>query len=533
MKLPLRDYQRQAVDSVTEAWSRGVNRPGVVMATGLGKTVVFAHLVEQAVARGEKALILVHRDELAKQARDTVLSVMPDLEVGIVKAEKNEVDAPVVIGSVQTLMRPNRREPLTGVGMLVADEAHHAAAPSWSEVLEHYGAFDGTPTAGFTATMNRADSRGLGDIWQEVVFKRDILWGIMNGWLCDLRGESVTLDGLDLATVAKSRGDYQDGSLGEALEACGAGQVAARAYKEKAGNRQGFAAWPTVSCAYSTADDFNAAGIRTEVIVGETPYEERDRIFARYRRRETQVLSSVMALTEGWDMPQAEVAVIGRPTTNPGLFTQIAGRVARTFPGKSEGLIMDVVGATNNVSLSSIVDLSATRVAVKDSESLAEAYEREEFERGNIAKDVVKGRVTSSVAELFANSTAAWLQTYAGTWFIPAGDRLVLLWPSDQGPELFRVGHCSSHSAKDGEWTRDGLTLGYALAWGEAMAIDLDPTVAKRTASWRRSRRKPSPEQVGFAQRLKIETEGHTKASLSNEISVKLASKMLDPKGKR
>lgn len=530
-KLTPRPYQQEAIAAVRDAWGRGVVRPAVVMATGLGKTVVFAHLASGAVDAGQKVLVLVHRDELAKQAKKTIQSVAPDLRVGIVKAELNEVDAPVVVGSVQTLMRPNRRESLTGIGMIVADECHHAAAPSWSEVLEHYGAFDGTPTVGFTATMNRADSRGLGDVWQEVVFKRDILWGIMNGYLCDLRGESVTVDGLDLATVAKSRGDYQDGSLGEALEACGAGQIAAQAYREKAGNRQGFAAWPTVSCAHSTAEDFNAAGIPTEVIVGDTPYEERDRIFERYRKRETQVLSSVMALTEGWDMPQAEVALIGRPTTNPGLFTQIAGRVARTFPGKTEGLILDVVGATRNVSLSSIVDLSETKVQVKDSESLGEAYEREEFERGNIAKDVVKGKVTSAVAELFANSTAAWLQTYAGTWFIPAGDRLVLLWPSEDG--TFKVGHCSSTSARDGEWVRDGLTLGYALAWGEALAIDFDPTVASRTAKWRKSRRKPSQQQVDFATRLKIDTEGLSKVELSDAISIKLASKMLDPRKRK
>src|SRR5690606_17627414 len=91
-------------------------------------TVTFAHLVKD---HGTKSLVLVHRDELARQAMDKIRSVAPDLNVGLVKAESNETDADVIVASVQTLVNPDRLSQISGVDLVVVDEAHHAAAPSY------------------------------------------------------------------------------------------------------------------------------------------------------------------------------------------------------------------------------------------------------------------------------------------------------------------------------------------------------------------------------------------------------------------
>src|SRR5690606_38251882 len=163
----------------------------------------------------------------------------------------------------------------------------------------------------------------LGDVWEDVVFHKDIMWCIINNFLVDVEAQTLEIDGLDLASVARSRGDYHEGQLGEALEASGAGPVSAAAYREHAGNRQGRLVTPTVSTAESFAQDFRDQGISTEVVTGSTPVEERQEIFKRYQERETQVLANCMVLTEGWDMPQAEVAVIARPTQSRGLFIQM------------------------------------------------------------------------------------------------------------------------------------------------------------------------------------------------------------------
>src|SRR4051812_2875424 len=107
--LRLRGYQAEAIDAALAKLEEHT-RTAVVLPTGMGKTVVFSHLIAQTVAAGKVVLVLVHRDELAEQAKDKMHSVAPDAEVGIVKAERNEVvGRDVIVASVQTLARPKRR----------------------------------------------------------------------------------------------------------------------------------------------------------------------------------------------------------------------------------------------------------------------------------------------------------------------------------------------------------------------------------------------------------------------------------------
>src|SRR5690349_2329285 len=106
--LESRPYQDEALQAIEAEWAKGNTRTAVVLPTGMGKTVVFARLTKDRAQYG-RVLILVHRDELARSAAQKLHSVAPELEVGIVKAGENDVDAQVIIGSVQTLARVNRR----------------------------------------------------------------------------------------------------------------------------------------------------------------------------------------------------------------------------------------------------------------------------------------------------------------------------------------------------------------------------------------------------------------------------------------
>lgn len=526
MILKPRSYQVEAIDAVIEAVERGITRPVVLLPVGSGKTVTFAHLINKM---NVSTVVLVHRDELAEQAADKIRGIAPDLDVGIVKAERNELDAQVKICSIQTLYQQNRIEQLIEsgpIGLIVYDECHHAPAPANRSVLEQLGAYDDVPCVGFTATLKRSDETGLGDVWQEVVFKRDFLWGIANGFLVDVRAKSVTIDDLDLSQIAKSRGDYRDGQLGDAMIRAGAPAIAAREYLEAAGDRQGIGFTPTVRCAEEFVKEFRKVGITTELIVGTTPKADRERIYQDYRDRKVQMLMSVMALTEGFDMPQAEVCGVFRPTENPALFQQMVGRISRLFPGKTEGLVLDLVGATRRNNLSSLEDLSETKVVLHSNESLREAYERELREEKNIVSDVLKGNTTSKVVSLFQSSSNVWLQTPGGRWFIPTREGYVFLWPFEG---MFKVGITGSqYEMKGGRYLQERpLSLELAMAWGEQLATEIDGTVSEKDRAWRR--RKAEKSQRDLADRLGIVySEGVRKGELSDKISLHFATRIFD-----
>src|SRR6266498_1005156 len=133
MALELRPYQAEAISAIEDAERRGVRRPLLGLPTGTGKTVIFAALIRR---RGGSALVLAHRDELLVQATDKIRQVDPDAQLGLVKAEANDVEAPVVVASMQTLARESRLARLPQrFKTVVVDEAHHATADSYRRVL--------------------------------------------------------------------------------------------------------------------------------------------------------------------------------------------------------------------------------------------------------------------------------------------------------------------------------------------------------------------------------------------------------------
>lgn len=554
--LPLRPYQEQTISAVHSALrgqQRGtgtgaVNRVAVLLPTGTGKTVIFTdpgfwRPALDLSGRG-RALVLVHRDELAAQAVLKLAQANPGVSVGRVQAWHDEHDAQIVVASVQTVVNPVRQERIRDVGLIVADEAHHAVAPSWVTVLERAGAWRGTPTVGFTATMVRGKDKGnLGDVWQEIVLRRDIIDMIRAGYLVDVRGLRVQIAGLDLKGIRRSHGDLNETELAEHLHDAQAPEQVAQAYREHAADRQGVAFWPDVATAIEGARAMNEVGIPTEVVIGSTPIKDREDIYGRMECGDTQVISNCAVLTEGWDMPCVSAAVIARPTESPGLYVQMVGRILRPwnvrtrYGLKADALVLDVVGASERNRLATLADLSITTKQVKPGQLLSEAADEEEREEtgGRLAPeriDPITGERVVREIDLFRGSHVVWLQTPRGTWFIPAGRWVIFLWP-EATHGLFTVGFVPSHAPGVGaaKPAANGLILDYAMSYAERLAEHIDGqekfSTVKRGSSWR-SRGKATSQQLAKLASLSINASPEmSKAQASDLISMTLATRVL------
>lgn len=540
LSLRLRDYQTAAIEAVERDLSAGRQRVAVVLPTGTGKTVTFAHLAQRYHAStGRRVLILAHRDELVSQAAHKLAEVCPDLGIGIVKAERNEYGADIVVASVQTLINVKRRDAITNVGMVIVDECHHATADTYMAILNWYGCFgarlglpDTAVAVGFTATLGRTDGKALGQVWQTVSFRRDIR-DFIPAYLLDAKGIRVDVDDLDLSGIRRSAGDYQDGALGDALMDSMAAEISAKAYNEHAADRQGILFAPTVRSAGWFADAFNDQGIVTETVSGAMPIDERRAVLRRFQRGDTQVVSNCMVLTEGFDAPWASVAVLARPTSSAPLFVQMVGRVLRPYPGQSQALVLDVCGVGGRHQLATIADLAGIMPA--DGETVTEAIEREAAEaltddyltqrEGSMSR---KGAIVYGEFELFAASRSAWLKTRAGVWFLSKGkDELVFLIPSVTEPGRFSVGTCVTRG-QGGAWVREDLDLDMAMSFGEQVAMsDSIMNTSRKDASWRKSR--PSDGQRNTAGMFGVAiVEGMTRGDVSDLFSIHVASNRID-----
>ncbi|MCD8204980.1 MAG: DEAD/DEAH box helicase, partial [Coprobacillus sp.] len=318
-------YQQECIDEIE---SHASGSYVVQMATGLGKTVTFAN-----IPRHGRVLILAHREELVHQPVKYY-----DCPVGIEMANETSNGEDVVIASVQSLIHRLNKFTPTDFDTLITDECQHAAAASYRKI---YGYFKPRLHLGFSATPQRGDKVRLNDIYQDIIFQRDLRWGITNGYLSDIFCKRVHID-YDLRRVKLQRGDYAPGELEKAMK--GTGDAIAQAYREEAnGSTLIFAA--SVDHAHEIASRIPGAA----VVTGDT--KNRAEIVRDFTDGKIPVIVNVMVFTEGTDIPRVETVMIARPTHSETLYCQMVGRGTRLYEGKDKLTLIDCVGITGKASL--------------------------------------------------------------------------------------------------------------------------------------------------------------------------------------
>ena len=166
----------------------------------------------------------------------------------------------------------------------------------------------------------------LDDVYSDIVFERDLRWGIENGWLSPIKCLRVNI-GYDLSGVASRMGDYAPKELGKAMDKAEHHDAIAQAYKRYAkGATLIFVA--SVECCEEIAKRIPGA----VVVTGET--KNRSEIIAAFTRREIPCIVNCMVFTEGTDIPLVETVIMARPTQSDALYTQMVGRGLRLSPGK-------------------------------------------------------------------------------------------------------------------------------------------------------------------------------------------------------
>lgn len=345
--LNLRAYQTEALISVRDAYKAGKRRVIVSLPTGTGKTVVFAHF-PSVLRMKKRLLVLAHREELLLQARDKFQSVDPELKVEIEQAgARATADAKVVIASVPTLARNASRLsrlPPDEFSIIVVDEAHHAVAPSYRRIFDHFGLFEPRVSRyliGFTATPRRGDKQGLGEVFEEVCYARDMREMIGEHYLCPITGWRVNTD-LSLDNVKVRHGDFVESQLARVVNTPLRNNLLVKAYRDFAAGRRAIVFCVDVAHAKDVHNAFAEAGVRAAPVWGELSRDERRRTLARFSTGEIDVVTNCNLLTEGFDEPRVDSVIMARPTRSKLLYAQMVGRGTRLHPDKRDLMVIDV-----------------------------------------------------------------------------------------------------------------------------------------------------------------------------------------------
>lgn len=322
MGLELREYQRECLAEIEKQNSGSYL---VSMATGLGKTVVFSHIKTKG-----KTLVISHREELVYQPVKYY-----DCPVGIEKANEHSHGESVVLASVQTLINRLDNFKKDEFDVIITDEAHHSAAPSYKKIYSYF-----TPRlhVGFTATPNRGDKVRLDDVYDKIIFERNLRWGIENNYLTDIKCLRIKVS-YNLDRVKRRMGDFVVADLDKAMNTEVSNQQIREVYEK-------YAVGQTLIFAASVAHAENIAALIPGAVVVSQKTANRSKIIEDFTNRKIKCIVNCMIFTEGTDLPLIETIIIARPTQNVSLYTQMVGRGLRKYPGKRYLTLIDLVGVS-------------------------------------------------------------------------------------------------------------------------------------------------------------------------------------------
>ena len=387
-EIQLYDYQREMSERI-EAAFRSCQSVMVQMPTGTGKTVLLTEQVksEERRVKNPCVWIVVHRRELVEQIRATLETMLssPCSTSGTALSLLSD-NSRIKVMSIQWLSR-HYQELKEKPSLIVIDEAHHAVAKTYKEVMD---AFPESKKLGLTATPCRLTRRGFTDLFDVLLQSWSSKKFIADGWLSLYDYMSIREDSEDwrLVNSLKKRGVDGDFSLREMSEKMNVQPSIERLCDtviRYAANKKGITYAIDIAHAEHIAEAYRQHGINALAISSKTPLEERKEIIERFKETSVgdyygkpccaslgltkplgetlsadskadvrdktleqtaniQVLVNVDLFGEGFDCPDVEFIQLARPTLSLSKYLQQVGRGMRVFDGKKYCLILDNVG---------------------------------------------------------------------------------------------------------------------------------------------------------------------------------------------
>lgn len=353
-------YQQEILDKLeAERTVRGYNRNLVVAATGTGKTIISAldykRFCRQHPGQPCRLLFVAHREEILKQSMYTFRAVLKDANFGNLFVGSHKADSiDHLFISIQTFNSQDftTKTDADFYDYIVVDEFHHAAAPTYQKLLVYY---QPQILLGLTATLERMDGKNILDYFGgRIAAEIRLPEAIDRKLLCPFQYFGVT-DTVDLSSLKWRTGGYDKNELSNLYTF--SGLVAERRadlvvnsilkYVTDINEVKGLGFCVSIEHARFMADYFNAHGVPSMALTGDSPDEERNAAKQRLVSGEIRFIFVVDIYNEGVDIPEVNTVLFLRPTESLTVFLQQLGRGLRMAENKECLTVLDFIGQAN------------------------------------------------------------------------------------------------------------------------------------------------------------------------------------------
>ena len=391
----LRQYQSEAAEQFIGAL-RETGRGQVVLATGLGKTIVMAEVVAQLYRDGAipdgRVLVMAGTRELVDQLQRAFWDQLPKTisTHRLMGGEEPSYWDGITFATVQSVL--SRIDQLPRFGLVLVDEAHHVGSESFRKVIK---TLDAPMIGGVTATPWRGDGFDIDELLGQPVVRIGIAEGLKKGFLCEA-DYRLLADNVDWEFVQdRSLNNYSIQHLNRKLLIPTRDEEAAKIVRETFTNERRRAAvvfCSTVMHARAFAGILRLFGFRAESITGDMDPRTRDKTMAAFRRGNLDVVTTRDLFNEGVDVPDVDMIAFMRVTHSRRIFVQQLGRGLRISPGKDKVVVLDFVS---------------------DLRRIAEVIELEKATRGDVESVRLGGRIIQFRDVGASNFMVDWMKDQA------------------------------------------------------------------------------------------------------------------------
>lgn len=336
----LRPYQVHAIDTVAKKLASGKKRVIFQLATGGGKTVTFAGLIHRYRSKiDKKVLVLVHREELLKQARRTLYNWYDIAAAPVQAGIKYLPDVPVYVGMVETVNNRIKRNSayFKNIGLVIVDECHIG------NFKKLYDLFPNAWIIGFSATPISGSRRDpLKNYFDDIVCGIDIPELIAQGSLVPNR--TINIQNINRNELAIKNGEFDEQQMGVVFSSTKHVQNCVAAYQKHAKEKKTLIFNCNIEHSRKVNAAFESFGYSCRHLDSNATAHERSDTLEWFKNTPDAILNNVGILTTGFDEASIKVIIPNKSTMSLPLWLQMCGRGSRPFPGKDEFIIVDMGG---------------------------------------------------------------------------------------------------------------------------------------------------------------------------------------------
>lgn len=366
-KLQPNKMQVEFVSNLQKLIDSGEDKALLISATGTGKTYASAFALREE--NPKKALFVVHREQIAKQAIKSFKNVFGSTKkFGLLSGSSKDYEADFLFSTMQMMAKSEVRERFSKqeFDFIIIDEVHRAGADSYGRILEY---FEPRFWLGMTASPDRSDGFDIYELFNhKIAYEIRLQQALEENMLCPFHYFGITdleIDGevFDDTTGVRNFGKLVcDARVDYVLEKA--------SYYGYSGDRvKGLIFCSRKDEARELSAKFNTRGYHTEFLCGEDSQDYREECIERLTNDERSdtldYIFTVDIFNEGVDIPEINQVIMLRPTQSPIVFIQQLGRGLRKAETKEYVVILDFIGNYMNNFMIPIA-LSGDRTYNKD-----------------------------------------------------------------------------------------------------------------------------------------------------------------------